>query len=309
MTAHGARLAVSICICTFNRERLLRQTLARVARLVVPDQTSLELVLVDNNSTDGTPGVIANAGGPIPVRSVRERIPGIAAARNTAVRTARGDLLLWLDDDVLLEPDWAQRYVAAARANHGAAFFGGPVRPHFEGTPPAWVHALLPHIGQAYALREFPPGRVVIDQDHLPYGANFATRRVIHDQVDFDLALGRIGKDGGCLSEESAFFQAAMAKGYRGVWIPDCPVLHVIPVERQTIGYLRRYYRLAGATPGTIPSNAARLFGRPRWLWREWLQNEAAYSLLRYTTTPDRWFSHLKRAATAKGALFARPWP
>jgi glycosyltransferase involved in cell wall biosynthesis len=308
MSAHGATLAVSICICTFNRERLLRETLSRLARLVVPEGASLEIVVIDNNSTDGTAKVIENGAGPIPIRTARELTPGIAAARNAAVRTAQGNLMLWVDDDVLVEPEWAVRYATAARSNPGVALFGGPVRPHFEGSPPGWVHQLLPEIGQAYALREFPPGCVDIDAEHLPYGANFGTRRVIHDQLGFDTALGRVGKDGGCLSEESTFFEAALSMGFRGLWMPENPVLHVIPSERQTTGYLRQYYRLAGATPGTVKGDVTKLFRRPRWLWREWMQNEAAYRLLRHTARPERWFPHLKRAATAEGALFARQW-
>ena len=309
MPAPGATLAVSICICTFNRERLLQQTLGRLGRLVVPGDISLEVLVVDNNSTDGTARVIAEASGALPIRTEREMTQGLAAARNAAVRQARGDLLLWLDDDVLVESDWLERYVTTARAHPEMALFGGPVRPQFEGTPPAWVLQLLPQISQAYALREFPAGHVEIDLDHLPYGANFGTRRAVHDKLSFDLAFGRVGSEGGCLSEESTFFEAALKLGFRGRWMADCPVRHVIPAERQSTRYLRRYYNLAGATPGRVRYGATKLFRRPRWLWREWIQNEAAYMVLRYTASPPRWFPHLKRSATARGALFARHWP
>ena len=308
MTTRGAMLAVSLCICTFNRERLLRQTLARVARLGVPDDVALEVVVVDNNSSDGTAKVIQDASRSLPIRTHKELTPGISAARNAAVRTATGELLLWIDDDVLVEEDWIHRYITTAHANPDVSLFGGPVRPHFEGTPPPWLLGLLPEISQAYALRDFPSGRTVIDRDYLPYGANFGTRRAIHDQLGFDTALGRIGESGGCLSEESTFFEAALNMGFKGRWMADCPVLHVIPPERQTIRYLRHYYRLAGATPGVVVPGVVSLLGRPRWLWREWLQNEAAYYALRYASTPSRWFPHLKRAATAHGALFSRRW-
>jgi hypothetical protein len=167
---------------------------------------------------------------------------------------------------------------------------------------------LLSEIGQAYALRELPAGRELIDADHLPYGANFGTRRAIHNQLGFDTALGRIGTDGGCLSEESTFFEAALNMGFKGLWLTDNPVRHVITLQRQSVRYLRGYYRLAGATPGTVHPGVATLFGRPRWLWREWVLNEIAYLILRSTSGPRRWFPHLKRAATAQGALFARRW-
>lgn len=308
MSAHLPLLAVSVCICTFNRERLLRQTLAHVARLVIPDDVRLEVVVVDNNSKDGTAAVIAEVGRTLPFSTAVETIPGIAAARNRAVALATGDLLVWIDDDVLVDPGWLPCYVAAARAHPEAAFFGGPVRPYFEGTPPSWVHALLLDAHQAFALREFPEEVVRIDSDHLPYGANFAVRRQVHERVPFNPALGRVGKEGGCLSEESAFFEAAMALGYQGRWLPDCPVRHVIPAERQTTRYLRGYYRIAGATPVGRATRSTTFLGRPRWLWREWLQNELLYRLTRYTASPSRWFAHLKRASYAHGALFRRAW-
>jgi len=303
----NGRLTVSICICTYNRERLLRQTLSRLERLVIPDDVNLEVVIVDNNSSDGTHQVIKQAASALPVRTVKEMKPGIASARNAAVAMAEGELLLWIDDDVLVEPDWVARYVCAARSHPEIAIFGGPVRPHFEGRPPAWVLTLLPHVAQAYALRDFPDGRVHLDAEHLPYGANFGTRRAVHERVSFNPELGRVGEDGGCLKEESTFLEAALRLGYMGRWIPNCPVQHVIPIERQTIRYLRQYYMLSGATPVKVPYASAMLLGRPRWLWREWMQNEMAFVLLRYTTAPPTWFGYLKRASYARGALFDRP--
>jgi glycosyltransferase involved in cell wall biosynthesis len=307
MHAHGAGLAVSICICTYNRERLLRQTLSRLARLTVPEGVALEVVVVDNNSTDGTARVIQDAIASLPIRTVKELRPGIAPARNAAVAVARGELLLWIDDDVLVEPDWLERYARFALSHPEAAILGGPVRPHFEGAPPTWVVELLPEIRQAYALRDFPAGLQHIDADHFPYGANFATRRVLHQQIPFDPTLGRVGKSGGCLNEESAFFKDVLRLGYRGRWVGECPVLHVIPVERQTTRYLRQYHRLAGASPTHGRPQSAMLAGRPRWLWREWVQNELAFVLFRYTAPPSTWFGHLKRASYARGALFDRP--
>ena len=67
------------------------------------------------------------------------------------------------------------------------------------------------------------------------------------------------------------------------------------------------YYALAGATPVTAASHPVLLFGRPRWLWREWMQNEMAFFFLRYTAGPSTWLDHLKRASYARGALFDRP--
>ena len=117
--------------------------------------------------------------------------PETAGMKDTAIREweAERGLAHNADSDDDGVADWVERYVCTARSHPESAIFGGPVRPHFEGRPPAWVLTLLPHIGQAYALRDFPDGRVHLDADHLPYGANFGTRRVIHERVSFDPAL------------------------------------------------------------------------------------------------------------------------
>ncbi len=299
---------LSFCICTFNRERQLREALTRITSVTIPDGLSYELVIVDNNSTDGTPGVIQEAAASMPVRTMRETRQGIGWARSAAAKLALGDLLLWFDDDVLVQPEWAMCYVREARRHPDAGFFGGPVLPYLEGEPPGWVTELLPQLRSPYALREFSPGFESLDTDNLPFGANFATRRAVHQVVDFDPTLGRVGRAGGCLDEETEFFRAALRAGFAGRWVPDCPVLHVIPRERQTSKYLYEYYRLVGVRAAAMrdPETIPRWFGHARWRWRVWLQNEVEYRLLRHTARPARWFESLKLAAVQRGTLFAR---
>lgn len=306
MPGPGSKLTVSLCICTYNRARQLREVLSRVAALTIPDDIDYEVVIVDNNSTDGTPGVIREASSSLPIRTARELTPGVAWARNAAVALARGELLLWIDDDVLVEPDWAMHYIREAREHPDTGFFGGPVRAHLEGVPPVWVLELLPLLRSPFALREYPPSVETLGPFELPFGANFASRRAVHQQVPFNTGLGRVGRKGGCLEEETEFFRGALRAGHSGRWVHECLVLHAIPAERQTTKYLHEYYRLVGVTPPEKPEkkdHTPRLFGRPRWLWREWLQNEAVFRILRYTASPERWYEHLKRAAIARGIL------
>lgn len=297
---------ISLCICTFNRERQLREALGRIAAVTIPEGTSYEVVVVDNNSTDGTPKVIQEAGTSLPISTVREARQGIGWARNAAATLARGDLLLWFDDDVLVESDWAIRYIRTAREHPEAGFFGGPVRAHFEGVPPGWIMEILHDLRAPFALRDFPPGFDALDENHLPFGANFATRRVVHQHVAFDPTLGRVGRAGGCLDEETEFFRGALRAGHPGRWVPDNPVLHVIPAERQTSQYLYEYYKLVGSRPPAVEESGPKWLGHARWRWRVWLENELKYRLLRHTTRPGRWFEYLKRAAVQRGSLFAR---
>src|SRR3954466_10143738 len=108
-------MLVSVAICTWNRAENLDQTLAGLRGLHVPADVEWELLVVNNNSTDATEEVIARHTAQLPLRRLFERKQGLSNARNCAAAAARGDLLLWTDDDVLVDPDWLAVYVDSAR--------------------------------------------------------------------------------------------------------------------------------------------------------------------------------------------------
>lgn len=103
-------IPVSILICTRNRAGHLQDTLRSINCLSVPEYLDPVLVVVDNGSTDATSEVLNDP--PVknmPVQRVLEPETGVARARNTALRETNGEILLWLDDDVRVPPDWLAR--------------------------------------------------------------------------------------------------------------------------------------------------------------------------------------------------------
>src|ERR1035437_7164548 len=100
------RIPVTLAICTFNRAPILKETLEQVCNLRISPSVDLEVLVVDNNSTDSTPDVLSEMSARLPLRGLREPKPGQSHARNLVLREARGQFILWTDDDVLLENDW-----------------------------------------------------------------------------------------------------------------------------------------------------------------------------------------------------------
>ena len=295
---------VTVAICTRNRSRALERTIRSIAAAAVPPSLSWEVLVVDNSSDDETPRVIAHASDALPLRAVVEGQIGLSHARNAAIREARGDYILWIDDDVLVDAQWLREYHDVFRARPEIAFFGGPIVPTFEGTPPAWLRLALPNVDNAYAARELGAAPVALTRETLPFGANFAVRSDVQRRYPFDPALGRRGA---ALSagEEWAVLEAMLADGESGQWVPGARLQHVISAERQSLRYLRRYYVQNGMSLALTrdASGERMLFGRPRWAWREALLQEIAYRARRAYAPADVWSVHLRRASVAWGLL------
>lgn len=123
-------IEVSLLICTRNRSSSLGTTLASVAHAVAqaPD-TAVEVILVDNGSSDDTPDVLASwrAEQAFPVRLVREDRPGLAAARNAGLAWVRGRIIAMTDDDCVLHADYFAALVRAFGEAPGPAVIGGRI--------------------------------------------------------------------------------------------------------------------------------------------------------------------------------------
>ena len=125
---------ISVIIATRNRADSLRRLLPRL--LEQSPGLAWELVVVHNGSTDDTAEVLAGMAGKL--RTVVEPLPGKSRALNRAMAAARGELLVFTDDDV--EPDraWLDEIAAAARRHPEVDCFGGRI--NIDATHvPGWV--------------------------------------------------------------------------------------------------------------------------------------------------------------------------
>lgn len=104
---------LSVVIPTYNRKDTLRKTLAAYCSQSAPEEI-LEILVVDDGSTDGTDSVVAQSsvGSPIPIRYLRQDNRGIASARNHGIRETRGAIILFGDDDVIPTTNLVSEHVA-----------------------------------------------------------------------------------------------------------------------------------------------------------------------------------------------------
>src|SRR5262249_3920839 len=117
-SGRGSRMKVAsatILICTYNRSLLLRDTLGALVKMTIPPRCDVEILVVDNNSADDTPAVVAEIANTaaIPVRYLLETRQGKSFALNRGLAAAAGSIIALTDDDVIPAVDWLDRIVAA----------------------------------------------------------------------------------------------------------------------------------------------------------------------------------------------------
>lgn len=195
---------------------------------------SWELLLIDNNSPDATRQVAERYTQSLALRHVFEPVQGLSAARNRALKEFKGDLLVFTDDDVVLDPAWLSAYAAAERSFADAAYFGGRVLPLWDKGKPRWlvdpslalISGLLVHYDQGEENRWYN------ENDPLPFGASFALRRMLIERLDpFRLDLGVKGGSAG-RGEEAEFLARAQRSGARGAYVGSAVCFHAQDPER-----------------------------------------------------------------------------
>jgi glycosyltransferase involved in cell wall biosynthesis len=253
----GASLPVQItvAICTYNRANRLVLALESLKKQAAVHDLSWELLLIDNNSSDETCQVAESFAQHLPLRYLFESEQGLSAARNRALREFMGDLLVFTDDDVVLDNKWLYEYASAAHFFPEASYFGGRILPLWNNDKPRWlvdpslslISGLLVH----YDLGE--ENRWFEENEPLPFGANFALRRELVERLQpFRLDLGVKGGSAG-RGEEAEYLDRARCSGARGAYLGRAACYHGQDPRRFRIGYLYSY--------GTEKGRASALMG------------------------------------------------
>lgn len=257
-------LDITVIITTYNRADTLQTALESMAGMD-REGISVEFVVVDNNSTDNTRGVVESFGDQMPIRYLFEGKQGKSYALNRVLDdVALGKIVVFTDDDVLVERDWLHAILRVCERWPTQSAFGGRILPFMpEGELPAWAHdewiqkrALNRH-ELAEEERVYPHGK-------LPNGANFWVRReILSDGRRFDESYGPRGADAIAGYEDVEFYTRLVGDGYEIVYSPEPCIRHLVRPDMLTWEGMRRRACMMG-------HNAARIAG----LWRKDLLNK-----------------------------------
>jgi GT2 family glycosyltransferase len=277
IAAPDSRVSVSVAVCTRERPQDLARCLASLENLA---EAPLEIVVVDNApESEATRQVVASFPG---VRYRCEPRRGLSAARNAALSHATGDVVAFVDDDVVVHPDWMSR-ISRCFEDSGVMVATGLVLPaELETQAQLMFERDFQFFHQGYRRRRF-------DSDYfeasratgaqvwtLGAGANMAIRRKAFDLgYRFDTRLGP-GVFGGC-GEDSEYWYRVLRDGWTCVYEPAACVFHY---HRREMSALRRlvYEYMKGHAAALILQFAKS--GHWGNLHRLFLQLPAEYSML-----------------------------
>jgi glycosyltransferase involved in cell wall biosynthesis len=174
---------------------------------------------------------------------------GLTPARLRGITEARGEVLVFVDDDNILVPDYLSNALARFRASPRLAAAGGPVSPEFETPPPAWTAEFLPLLAvhdQGPAPRLANGGPSVAWPDFAPVGAGLCLRRAAAElyarALVTDPARLSLDRRGGELTSggDNDLVFTALHGGWDVGYFPELALTHLIPAGRLAPDYLAR---------------------------------------------------------------------
>jgi len=204
--------SVTVIIPAHNEAEFIERCIASVRATGWPSER-LDILVVDNNSTDNTAALADRAG----ARVVQQSTGRIGAIRNAGLKAARGDLVAYVDGDCTVAATWLRDAVELFRSNNRIGAVGGPCLSPVEGT---WVEKAL----AAYRV----PRRAANETASLATSSFIAPRALLQEAGYFDETLSS--------GEDDDMSQRIRRKGLVLISAPECYVVHY--------GYPRTWWAL-----------------------------------------------------------------
>ena len=231
---------LSVIICTYNRDKYIYNVLKSLAENTLSKE-QYEIVLIDNNCTDNTQNECKRFVQDFPdivFRYIEEHNQGLSYARNRGIKESQGDIIVYVDDDAVVNKEYLQTYSDFFNQYTDIDAAGGAIIPRYETVEPDWMSHYTKVLITCYKyhgdkIREFP-------KNDFPSGGNAAYRASVFEKVGlFNVELGRKG-DSLVGAEEKDIFDKMTTLGMRFFYLPNAILYHLIPEKKLTKEYFDR---------------------------------------------------------------------
>lgn len=251
---------LSVVICTYNRGKYIPIVLNSLQKQTLPPN-AYEVLVVDNNSTDNTAEIVLsylNKTPKFPLHYFLETNQGISHARNRGVTEAKGDIIVFLDDDETVEPSFLQNVKAFFEQYPDAGISAGPVVPVFEVEPPKWLskyisRAITGFYDKGEHIKKLPP------KDYPGTGHACFRKELFIKYGAFNTELGRKGASlmG---AEDKDFFLRLMNGNENCYYVPGAKIYHHIPAEKLTDSFFNNITYAMGKSEKVRTLNLGKAF-------------------------------------------------
>jgi len=235
---------ISVIISTHNpKPSYLHRTLEALQQQTLPRQ-EWELILIDNRSDTPLSDGLNLSWHESPC-AIREEKLGLTPARLRGIRESRGKLLIFVDDDNVLDPNYLEESLRIAKGRPYLGSWSGQCRPEFEKPPAEWTRRYWGNL----VIREFDTDRwsnLPRLAETMPCGAGLCVRREVaerylqlHDCGERDFQFDRMG-DSLVSGGDNDLAACACDVGLGVGLITSLQLTHLIPSERLSLNYLSR---------------------------------------------------------------------
>ena len=233
-------MKLSIVICSYNRAQYIGDALDSLYNQI-SSLSEFEVLLVDNNSTDGTPGIYKtwrehNPDGNFQYLS--EHRQGASFARNTGAIHAKTEWLCFMDDDAVAFPDFVANIIKHTEEKPTIVGFGGKIIPKYIPEKPVWMSY---YVSSLVGNFDYSPIPCAFKKGKYPLESNMIIKKSVFDQIGgFNTTLpGVVGtlRIGG---EGKELFYKVIGLGEEIYYDPNIIVYHVVETSKLTKEYLYR---------------------------------------------------------------------
>lgn len=256
-------ISLSVVLCTYNNADSLDKTLAQLDKQQFETNIQIEYLIIDNNSSDNTADIVEqycekNSS----FIYIFEANQGLSHARNTGALRAKGEYLLFTDDDAELPNNWIQQYLDIIH-DHAPVCAYSKIAVIWDQPKPWWYISAF----RAYFV-ELDYGNSTLDiKDihHEFFGKNFCVlKNEIISQGGFDPKLGRMGTKL-VAGEETMIYRKIIAAQKKVIYFPNASVGHRLKPKEYTIDHIHKLFLDGAYTSYNLAkmNSSKKIAGRP----------------------------------------------
>jgi len=238
-------IELTVVLPTYNPDLNRLNSTLNGLKIQTLSTSAWELLLIDNNSATNFAGEIDLSWHPNSARLCEPK-QGLTFARLCGFRAARGQIIIMVDDDNVLNSDYLEKVTAIFTSHLQAGAIGGKSLPLFEVSPPSW---LTPFYGNL-ALRDMGEDIRMAGwenkyPDCAPIGAGMAVRNIAIRGYIEKIASGGTAitdRTGDSLMSggDNDMVLEILKAGWDVGYFPELRLQHIIPAQRMEIPYLAR---------------------------------------------------------------------